>query len=119
NNELYEIDFSYDGFEWIDHRNNDNSVIVYMRKNLKGEFLIITLNFTPELINDYRIGVPESGNYKEIFNSDKGKYGGANNINRGNILSEEIPFHGFLQSIEFIVPPLGISVLRIKKGVKK
>jgi 1,4-alpha-glucan branching enzyme len=118
NNELYEIDFSYDGFEWIDHRNNNNSVIVYMRKNLKEEFLIITLNFTAELIANYRIGVPKNGIYKEIFNSDKEKYGGANNINRGDIISEEIPFHGFLQSIEFIVPPLGISILKIKKGGK-
>ncbi len=119
NSELYEIDFSYDGFDWIDHRNHDNSVIVFIRKNLKGEFLLIILNFTPELINDYRIGVPEKGIYKEVFNSDKDKYGGANNINKGNIKSEEIPFHGFKQSISITAPPLGASIMRIKEGGKK
>jgi len=116
NNELFEIDFSYDGFEWIDHRNNDNSVIIFMRKNKIGEFLVIVLNFTPELLNNYRIGIPETGNYKEVFNSDKDKYGGANNINKGNIKSEKISFHGFKQSITITVPPLGISILKIKKG---
>jgi len=116
NSELFEIDFSYDGFEWIDHRNNENSVIIFMRKNKKGEFLVNVLNFTPESINDYRIGIPENGNYKEIFNSDKDKYGGANNVNKGNMKSEEIPFHGFKQSLTITVPPLGISILKIKKG---
>jgi 1,4-alpha-glucan branching enzyme len=118
NNELYEVDFSYEGFEWIDHRNNDNSIISFMRKNLKGEYLVIILNFTPEVIQNYRIGIPQSGSYKELFNSDKDKYGGANNINEIDLESEEIPFHGFTQSIRLTVPPLGMSILKVKKGGK-
>lgn len=115
NKELYEIDFSYDGFKWIDHKNNKNSIIAFTRKDLDDNYLIIVLNFTPEVIDDYRIGVPEKGIYREIFNTDKEKYGGAGNTNDKSLKSEKIAFHGFKQSIRLKVLPLGMSVLKIIK----
>lgn len=116
---LYEIDFSYDGFEWIDHRNHENSTIAYMRKNLKGDFVVVVINFTPELLEDYRIGVPKFGIYKEIFTSDETRFGGSGNLNEKDLRSEKVSFHGFTQSLQLKVPPLGISILKLDKKEEK
>ena len=115
---LYDVDFSYDGFEWIDHRNHENSTIAFMRKSDDGEYVIVVINFTPELLENYRIGVPEMGKYKEIFNSDLEEFGGAGNLNGKLLKSEKKHFHGFKHSIQLTVPPLGISILKIKKEEK-
>jgi len=78
----------------------------------------VVINFTPELLENYRIGVPEMGKYKEIFNSDLEMFGGAGNLNKKILISEKKNFHGFEHSIQLTVPPLGISILKIKKEEK-
>lgn len=105
---LYEVDFDYKGFEWIDFNDNLNSIVSFIRKDESAKKLIIAVfNFTPVVRRGYRIGVPAKGFYKEIFNSDSSVYGGANFGNLGGIWSENIPTHGKEFSISLTLPPLG------------
>ena len=109
--QLYEVDYDYSGFQWIDCNDTENSVISFLRKDKNGNYLIIICNFTPVVRYNYRIGVPENKIYKEIFNSDSEYYGGSNVGNLGTINSEKIPFHGFDFSINLTLPPLGVIIL--------
>jgi 1,4-alpha-glucan branching enzyme len=110
---LYEIDFSYEGFEWIDFRDTDNSTISFMRKAKDpGNFLVIASNFTPVPRMGYRIGVPENCFYKEILNSDSYIYWGSNMGNAGGVHSEQIPWQGKPYSIKIILPPLSVLIFK-------
>ena len=110
---LYEIDFSSDGFEWIDFRDVNNSVISFIRKakNPK-DFILLIYNFTPVPRFGYRIGVPEHKFYKEILNSDSEIYGGSNLGNVGGIMPESIPWQGKPFSINIILPPLSVLIFK-------
>lgn len=113
--ELYELDHLSEGFEWIDPHNIDQSVIAFRRKaNKPNQELIIICNFTPQVHFDYKIGVPESGRYKEIFNSDSVRFGGSGQINEGEHFSFPEKWHGLSQHIKIKVPPLAISVFQIE-----
>src|SRR5690606_8376459 len=75
---LFELDHETEGFEWIDPHNIDQSIIAFRRQGKKPhDELIIICNFTPNVSYDYKVGVPISGKYKEIFNSDKCEFGGS------------------------------------------
>ena len=76
NNELYEIDFSWDGFEWIIPNDKTNNVVVFSRKNKAGDKLIVVSNFSPVRLDNYRVYL-EKGEYEEVFSSDELKYGGS------------------------------------------
>ncbi|MDH4088404.1 MAG: alpha amylase C-terminal domain-containing protein [Nitrospira sp.] len=92
---LHEIDFDWSGFQWIDFSDADNSVIAYLRKANSTQAAIVCLcNFTPMPRHHYRIGVPESGWYQEIINTDGIAYGGSNMGNGGGIHAAETPSHG-------------------------
>jgi 1,4-alpha-glucan branching enzyme len=110
---LHEADFDPDGFRWIDCNDNENSVISIVRfaKN-RGDFLVLVANFTPVPRSAYRIGVPESGYYTELLNSDAGIYGGGNVGNGGGASTEPAAAHGFDQSLLLTVPPLGCLLLK-------
>ncbi len=69
-------------------------------------------NMTPVVRHGYRVGVPEPGYYREVFNSDSSFYGGSNTGNMGGRSSERVPFHGFGQSVELTLPPLAAIMLR-------
>ncbi|HOJ12285.1 MAG TPA: 1,4-alpha-glucan branching protein GlgB [Clostridiales bacterium] len=110
---FYEVDFNYKGFEWIDCNDSDYSVISFIRKsNDEGDILIFVFNFTPVAHSDYRIGVPFSAFYKEIFNSDSEIYGGSNMGNLGGVKADEIVFHNKPYSISLQIPPLSMLVLK-------
>lgn len=110
---LYEVDQSYEGFEWIDADNRDQSVFSFIRKGMNPEeLLVIVCNFTEKVYSDYRIGVPKHGEYREILNSDASDFGGSGVINKKVLKAEEIAFHGRPYSIEMSISPFGISVLR-------
>ena len=113
--ELHELDFSYDGFEWIDFNDVDQSVISYIRKSARGEqeFVVMVCNFTPVPRYKYKIGVPRGGYYKEILNSDALEYGGSGVGNLGGVRSDPIPIHGRNHSLNLTLPPLGILILKI------
>jgi 1,4-alpha-glucan branching enzyme len=111
---LYEDDFEWTGFAWIDANDSDNSVFSFVR-NAKSsdEFVIVISNFTPVPRYDYRIGVPKPGFYREILNSDSEHYWGSNVGNDGGRVTEDIPSHGHAQSLSLTLPPLGTVMLKV------
>src|SRR4030043_414729 len=110
---LYEVDFNYQGFEWIDFRDTENSIISFIRKAKDPEnFLVIVCNFTPVPRTGYRIGVPEISFYKEILNSDSQIYWGSNMGNAGGINADKIPWHGKPYSIYITLPPLSVLIFK-------
>ena len=86
-NQLYDIDFSWDGFEWVISDDTRNNVVVFARKNKKGEKLICVTNFSPENLTNYNVYL-EKGTYEEVFNSDSSKYGGQG-IENGTVKTKE------------------------------
>jgi 1,4-alpha-glucan branching enzyme len=112
---LYENDFDQSGFEWIDASDKDNSVLSFIRKaKSSDEFLVIVCNFTPVPWYGYRVGVPHSGRYKELFNSDSDYYQGSNVGNGGGKTTELLPMHGYQQSLSLVLPPLATVMLKLE-----
>ena len=109
--ELWQVDFSWEGFEWIDCKDAAGSIVVFLRKTKDERFLIVVANFTPVVRRDYRIGVPDDGIYAEVFNSDAEEFGGSGVINSGPLLSETIPWHDRDASLRITVPPLAVIFL--------
>ncbi|MCH7687536.1 MAG: 1,4-alpha-glucan branching protein GlgB, partial [Planctomycetes bacterium] len=98
---LYEVDFVSEGFRWIQADDWQNSVFAYLRLATNSDdFLAVVCNFTPVVREDYRIGVPRSGSYVEILNSDAAIYGGGDVGNGGEINSEPTSCHGFENSLQ-------------------
>ena len=109
---LWQQDDSYDGFEWIDFHDADNSVVSFVRKSREREMIVFIVNATPVVRHNYRLGVPRPGFYREIINTDAETYGGSNVGNLGGVSSEPIPSNGFDQSVLLTVPPLGAVYLK-------
>ncbi|MFS0636763.1 1,4-alpha-glucan branching protein GlgB [Mesobacillus foraminis] len=110
---LYELDRVYEGFEWIDADNHQQSIFSFIRKGKKADdYVVIVCNFTPETYSGYRIGVPGPETYREILNSDSTSFGGSGVINSKTIKTDKIGFHGRPYSIEMNISPFGISILR-------
>lgn len=105
---LWEVDFSWDGFRWISNNDREQNVIAFIRYDKRRNYIISLINFSPVTRHDYRVGVPDCGDYKEVFNSDLSAYGGWDNKNIGKIASENIPMHGFDYSASFTLPPLAV-----------
>jgi 1,4-alpha-glucan branching enzyme len=108
---LYELDFTGDGFQWIDANNGDMSVIVFLRKSRSGDVALVACNFTPVPRDNYQIGVPRGGRWIERLNSDAKYYGGGDIGNFGGIESAPLPSHGHYHSLSIRLPPLSIVVL--------
>ena len=110
---MFEIDFNYKGFEWIDFHDSEHSVISFVRRAKRPEdYLVFVCNFTPQPHKSYRIGMPEPGLHHEIFNSDAEAFGGSNMGNGGYVNAEPSQSHGRPASAEVVVPPLGVIVLK-------
>ena len=108
---LHKYDFDPQGFEWIDCNDTDQSVLSYIRRS-DDETLIIILNFTPVPRENYRIGVPESGIYAEIMNSDSEYYAGSNVSNGVNITSDDIAWMNRPVSLSLTLPPMAGIILK-------
>ena len=108
---LHELDFSPDGFEWIDCCDAENSVAVLMRKSKSHPPVVIALNFTPIPRHNYQIGVPFGGRWSEVLNSDAVIYGGSGQGNMGGVDAAPIPLHGRKWSVTLTLPPLGAVFL--------
>ncbi|SDX98094.1 1,4-alpha-glucan branching protein GlgB [Nitrosomonas sp. Nm33] len=108
---LHQLDFFAEGFSWIDCHDADQSVISYLRRAQDGSFRLIVLNFTPVPRVKYRIGVPFSGSYQEIFNSDSIYYGGSNIGNAGWIITTGESWLDFADSLMITLPPLAGIIL--------
>jgi 1,4-alpha-glucan branching enzyme len=111
---LHQVDFDWSGFQWIDFSDADHAVIAFLRRARDPENSVIcACNFTPVPRSGYRVGVPSSGWYRELLNSDADMYGGSNIGNGGGLPSETIPWHGHPHSLLLTLPPL--SVLFFKR----
>ena len=112
NKELWQVDFDKNGFQWIESNDNDNSVISFIRKGIRGsDYVIIISNFSREEQEEYRLGVPESGSYEEVFNTDKAEYGGKG-IKNGLLEAEEKVYHNRSHSIRMRIAPLSTIYLK-------
>ena len=112
---LYEVDYDWTGFQWIDINDTEHSVISFLRRAKDSNNQVVCVcNFTPVPRHGYRIGVPTLGHYRELLNSDAETYGGSNLGNRGGVIAEPITAHGFPNSVVLTLPPL--SVLYFKAG---
>ena len=110
---MYECETRPEGFEWIDCHDADNNVLSLMRKTAKAEEAVLCLfNFSPEPRHNYRVGVPVSGHWRELLNTDAAEFGGSGQGNFGGVDSVPIPLHGRLQSITLTLPPLGAVFFR-------
>lgn len=108
---LYELDFSEDGFEWINSISANENVLVFLRKTKSvKDTLLVVCNFANEERSNYKIGVPFPGKYKECFNSDAKKYGGANVINSKVLASCEEECDAREDSISIKMPALSVQV---------
>lgn len=112
---LYEKQFSPEGFEWINYSDHENAVMTYIRKgNDAKNDLIVICNFTPVVRENYRIGIPRKGELVEIFNSDAKLFGGSGVQQNGKLKVEATPYDGRDYSIALTLPPLAISVFKMK-----
>jgi len=110
---LYQVDFQFTGFEWIDFHDADNSMVSFVRRAKRPEdYLVFVCNFTPTPHKAYRLGFPEAGLHREIFNSDAEMFGGSNMGNGGVVNVEARPSHGRPASAKLIIPPLGVVVFK-------
>ena len=111
---LWQQDFSWDGFRWIDADNSKDCILSYVRQGLKpNDQTVCVINFRTDSHFKFRIGVPKPGRYKEIFNSDETRFGGSGlHYNPEPLRAEKIPANGMDWSIEVTVPPIGGIILK-------
>jgi 1,4-alpha-glucan branching enzyme len=108
---LYTLDFSNDGFEWIDCNDAQSSTIAYLRKGRNGEVVLVVCNFTPVPRENYLVGAPRGGRWRERLNSDAREYGGSGSGNLGSIEASPLPAHGRFHSLSLRLPPLAVLIL--------
>ena len=109
--QLFELDFSRDGFSWIDPSNADDSILSFLRFDKHKNPMLMVANFTPVPRTDYHIGVPKTGPWIEVLNSDHSDFGGSNTLNSEKVFSSNQPAHGYDHSLALNIPPLGIIFL--------
>jgi 1,4-alpha-glucan branching enzyme len=111
---LWEIDFSNDGFLWLEANDATNNVLAFMRlpRREDGEPLVCIANLAPVPRVGYRLGVPRAGTWSEILNTDSTYYGGSGIGNLGEVRAEALRWHDQPSSLELTLPPLGVLWLR-------
>ena len=115
---LHATDFVPEGFEWIDCHDAEKSVVCFLRRSLDPErHIIIACNFTPVPRHNYRVGVPKSGYWREILNSDASEFGGGGQGNLGGVESVPAPSHGQYHSLTVTLPPLAVVFFRYEGRV--
>jgi len=112
---LHALDDEWNGFQWIDFNDTENSTIAFLRKGHNASERVLCVgNFTPVPRDHYRIGVPTAGWYRELLNSDAGLYGGSNMGNSGGVHTEAIPSHGHPYSLSLTLPPLCMLFFKLQ-----
>ena len=102
---LWEVDYTWDGFQWIVPDDNQQNVIVFLRRDKAGNEVIAVCNFAPVRRSGYEFGVPRAGVYKELLNSDAAVYGGSGVANKP-LRAEKKPSHGFDYTLRVEIPPM-------------
>ena len=106
---LWQADFDHSGFYWINCSDQENSVLSFIRQTADGtRQMAVILNLTPVPREKYRVGLPRSGRWTEVLNSDAALYGGGNLGNLGGVTAEALPLHNQPHSAEFLLPPLSV-----------
>ncbi len=114
---LHELDFDPAGFEWVDFKDWQQSIISFLRKGKSSdEAVLVVCNATPVPREKYRVGVPEPGNWRQLLNSDSSSYGGGGVGVVESVTAEAVPFHGRPYSLSLTLPPLGVLYLRTGGG---
>ena len=116
---LYELDDGWDGFQWIDADNADEGVLSYRRMDARGREIVVILNFTPVKRENFRVGVPAHGAWREVFNSDWREFGGEGTCNGGVLESERIARQNLPQSLLLTLPPMSAIFLKVAKRYEK
>jgi 1,4-alpha-glucan branching enzyme len=114
---LHALDFDPAGFEWIDGADAESSVLSYLRKSANGETLLVVANFTPMPRDNYLVGVPTPGRWRELLNSDAPLYGGSGLGNHGGVDSVPVAAHGRFHALNLQLPPLGVLILKLEGAV--
>ena len=110
---LHTMDFNSAGFEWVDCKDFQRSIISFLRRGQNpSDQILFVCNFTPVVRQNYRVGVPLEGHWKEILNSDAPLYGGSGQGNFGGLSTVPLPIHGRPFSLNMTLPPLGIVIFR-------
>ena len=111
---LHQVDFNWQGFEWIDANDADNSVLSFIRRGKSpDEIVVVVLNATPVVREGYRLGVPQPGFYREIMNTDAAHYGGSNLGNLGGQEASNLPAQGRPHSLVLTLPPLAALFFKL------
>ena len=103
--DFWQVDYSWEGFQWVVPDDNAQSVIAFLRRDAAGHTTLVVCNFNPVLREGYQMGVPVAGTYKELLSSDDEAYGGSG-VHNKPLRSHKKPMHGFDQSISVTLPPL-------------
>ena len=103
--DFWQVDYSWEGFQWVVPDDNAQSVIAFLRRDAAGHTTLVVCNFNPVLREGYQMGVPVAGTYKELLSSDDEAYGGGG-VHNKPLRSRKKPMHGFDQSITITLPPL-------------
>jgi len=110
---LYELDFDQNGFSWVDCNDADQGVISFLRRGACiQDLILVAANFTPVPRENYRVGVPRGGFWREILNSDAQVYGGSGLGNMGGLEAAPLPCHGHYSSLVLTLPPLGVAFFK-------
>jgi len=109
---LHELDFSWEGFSWVDLSDWEQSIVSYLRKDKAGREVLCVFNFTPDPKSNYRLGVPRAGHWHEIMNTDAPLYGGSGWGNLGGKDTTPVPAHGHYDSLSLNLPPLACVIMR-------
>ncbi len=112
---LYEVDDGWDGFQWVQANDQDNSVVAFIRTDKQGKAMLCVTNFTPQFHPIYRMGLPVDGLLTEVFNSDRTEYGGSNQYNAAPIRARHERWNEFEWSVEMCIPPLATMYFEYKK----
>ena len=115
---LYEVDSSWQGFQWICHNDYQQSILVFRRIAKNGDEIISVCNFQPMLRENYVIGVPNAGVYAEVFSTDAEAYGGSGFTNGTNIRSKKKKCHDLPDSITITIPPMSVLYLKCVKKAR-
>jgi 1,4-alpha-glucan branching enzyme len=107
------VDFDWQGFQWLESHDNENSVFAFMRRGRDpNDVVVVVCNFTPVPRYEYRVGVPTGGPWRELFNTDSSMYGGGNIGNGGQVWARDEAWAGQPHSVCLTLPPLAALYLR-------
>lgn len=110
---LHRREANWDGFSWVDCNDSQASVLTFLRQgDQPGQEVLVVCNFTPVVRQDYRVGAPRGGFWRELLNSDAKDYDGSGVGNAGGVMAQDQPLHNRPHSLSLTLPPLGILFLK-------